>query len=539
MYAQHFGLDRALFEGGIAREEDVFLGPRQQLVIANIKIALTTRDSIATLVGSAGVGKTTLASRALRMAATRLALAWVGSAPVNADELLELLLAEFDFTPYGMGKVERLQTWRQFMTELSVTDTRLCILVEDAQAIGVEALRALGPLTAADPNGCPGANLVIMGQAGLYEYFENPALSQLKQRIRSRQRLDPLSVAEVEAYLRCRTTAAGGDYEKIFATGVGAALHCYTAGIPRVIDNVCETALSLAAARRVAQLTPADLMLVAERVYGLTPSGPVPAAAEETTQPASQGAASVAAPETNTAPITQASAAATASGPTEAEAPSQPAEPVPSPAFAASDRADEPEEDADPIANAAAADDNDDPAEGDPAEDDRAEASLPADEPERAPEVDADEAPSLPPLLTDVVAEEEIPQQELVAEGIVPEELEEEEISGEAPAYEPVTEAKPQVDLQSTLAEAKSLEDISNSMAEALFGGGEMEMLAAALDAEKPDAPSREHSGTGLSAEETSAVLQLSEDALELAAESEEAPEPDSVSAPPAIEAAS
>ena len=247
MYPRHFGLERSLFKGGIARGEEVFLGPRQQLITANLKIALTTRDSIVTLTGNLGVGKTTIAAQALRMNATRLALAWVGNAPLNRDELLELLLAEFEFTPFGMRRIERLHTWRQYLTELSVTDTRICILVENAQVAGLEVLQALQSLTAADPNGCPGANLVLMGQSGLHQLLETPDLAQLKQRTRSRQRLDPLNPEEVKEYLRHRTAAAGGEFETIFAPEAAAAFHRYSGGVPRVINNLCETVLTLAA----------------------------------------------------------------------------------------------------------------------------------------------------------------------------------------------------------------------------------------------------------------------------------------------------
>ena len=49
MYTQHFGLYKAVFEGGIAQNDDLFLGQRQQRVAANLKIGLTMRDAVVTL----------------------------------------------------------------------------------------------------------------------------------------------------------------------------------------------------------------------------------------------------------------------------------------------------------------------------------------------------------------------------------------------------------------------------------------------------------------------------------------------------------
>ena len=124
MYTEHFGLERAVFDGGIAQSSDLFLGKRQQLIATNLKIGLSTRDSVVTLTGSLGVGKTTLAAQALRITATRMAQTWIGSTSLTPDEMLETLLAGFELEPYDMGRVQRIQTWRQFMGEMSATDKR-------------------------------------------------------------------------------------------------------------------------------------------------------------------------------------------------------------------------------------------------------------------------------------------------------------------------------------------------------------------------------------------------------------------------------
>ncbi len=325
MYTQHFGLEKPVFDGGIAQHDDLFLGPRQQRVAANLKIGLTTRDSVVTLTGSLGVGKTTIAAQALRITSTRLAQTWVGNTPLAPEEMLELLLAGFELDPYDMGRVQRLHTWRQFVGEMSATDTRVCILVENALALGREGLQTLEALTAADPNDCPGANLVLMGSAELKELLDEPGLAPLKQRIRSNQKLDPMTPEEVEQYLRHRVTYAGGDYDKMFAPGAVAMMHCFSAGIPRVINNVCETALIVAATRKAAQLTPDTVQRVAETVYKLAPSGQLPEAAAAS---APQAAPAAADEQSAAEPVLPAEAAPEVAPPAAVEPPAE--EPAPS-----------------------------------------------------------------------------------------------------------------------------------------------------------------------------------------------------------------
>ena len=103
-----------------------------------------------------------------------------------------------------------------------------------------------------------------------------PGLARLRQRIRSRQRLEPMTAEEVEQYLKFRVTVAGGDYDTLFAPGTAAMVHRCSVGIPRLINNICETALVVAAMRNAKQLTPETVRHVAETACGLRLSAPAP-----------------------------------------------------------------------------------------------------------------------------------------------------------------------------------------------------------------------------------------------------------------------
>jgi type II secretory pathway predicted ATPase ExeA len=278
MYEALFGMQGRPFDSGIMHDVDVFLGRQQDTAIGRFKVALASPDAIVTLSGPPGVGKTTLASAAVRATSTRLAVAWLNGMPTNGTELLELLLIELGMNAHRTTRIERLQMWRQYLGELNATDSRVFVIAERTEDLAPEVLRAIDSLTAADAAGCAGANVVLLGRPGLDQVLAAPELESLRQRIRLRQRLEPFSPTELTDYLRHRIERAGGDYAKIFAADAAAAVHRYSGGVARVANNLCETALGVAAADQRPQLTAALIAEVAVDMLGLVEANGAPSA---------------------------------------------------------------------------------------------------------------------------------------------------------------------------------------------------------------------------------------------------------------------
>ncbi|HEY3516499.1 MAG TPA: AAA family ATPase [Gammaproteobacteria bacterium] len=308
MYHAHFGLQRGLFGEGIAADAAIFRAAKHDRLIAHFKLALASPSSAIVLHGSAGVGKTTLTSTALRAISTRLALAWVPGMATNSAELLELLLVELGVNTLRTTRIERLQLWRQFQGEMRATDSRLIVVVERTEDLPPEVLHALDQLTAPDAVGNPGANLVLLGHSSVHEHLAAPLLDSLRQRIRLRAELEPFTEAELQEYLRQQVAAAGGQYDRLFAAGAVAALHRYSHGVVRLANTLCESALDIAAIQQQKQLTGELVAKTAVTLLGLAEPAPV-----EQPAPAAQNAgasARASAPPVENRPAPRAAAAA-------------------------------------------------------------------------------------------------------------------------------------------------------------------------------------------------------------------------------------
>jgi general secretion pathway protein A len=84
--------------------------------------------------------------------------------------------------------------------------------------------------------------LVLTGQPELSDKLNLPELEQFAQRIGVEYHLRALSYPETQKYIEHRMEVAGADH-KIFTNEACAAIFCYSEGVPRRINNLCDFAL--------------------------------------------------------------------------------------------------------------------------------------------------------------------------------------------------------------------------------------------------------------------------------------------------------
>ena len=269
MYEQHFGLKKRPFRAN-ATGTDVFVGPHIATTTAGLKKALTANDAIVTISGPAGSGKTTLVGRVLASLGTNHKTALVARMRLDSNDVLEFLLDELGIEEKPNGTIQRFALFRRHLTKLSENDERLIIAIEDGVRLGADTLAEIEALTAADAGESEGASILLMGDEALDALLHETPLARMQQRIRQRVKITALPVAELRGYLRHCFRLAGREFEQIFEANAAELLHHLSNGIPRIANNLVESAMTAAADQDLDKVATTLLARIAENEYGLS-----------------------------------------------------------------------------------------------------------------------------------------------------------------------------------------------------------------------------------------------------------------------------
>jgi type II secretory pathway predicted ATPase ExeA len=223
--------------------------------VANIKFALANKDSFVIITGEIGVGKTTILNSVLATLDNTIVMARITHTSLSPTELLQAVLLTFDLPIENDSKVLLFDRIRQFLLEQYAKGKHVVIAVDEAQNLGSLALEELRLLTCIEADTKELLTVVLMGQPALSDLINSEALHNLRQRTRLRQHLWRLNFDETIEYLRHRLSVAGGDYEKIFEHDAAQLIHDVTLGTPRLINTLCDTAMTAVALRETGSVT--------------------------------------------------------------------------------------------------------------------------------------------------------------------------------------------------------------------------------------------------------------------------------------------
>jgi len=246
MYTEYWRLKEKPFENSLDMNF-VYMSDQHKEALARLLYTVEERKNCAVLSGDHGTGKTLVR----QMFVSRLsgvgsfAIAVIENPLVGIDAMLSDIQTQISGKPAefsSRGAVMR--ELRDVFLSKSAGGFHNLVLIDDGQLLDdlktVEQLRLLMNLY--DNKGQSLVTMIFFGQSNMLKTMK--ASPALLQNISSRWVLNPLTAEQTRDYITHRLSVAGGN-GWIIGDDAVEAIHEYTGGIARLINNVADLALYL------------------------------------------------------------------------------------------------------------------------------------------------------------------------------------------------------------------------------------------------------------------------------------------------------
>jgi type II secretory pathway predicted ATPase ExeA len=221
----------------------LFLSKHHARAKAYMESTIWFTDGFVVITGEIGSGKTTLIESFLRELDKDVVVAQINQTQISPLGFLQGLLVQFGFSPFKMNKAELLATINSFLIEQYAAGRKVVLVIDEAQNLSNRVLEEVRLLSGVETTKDKTLRIILAGQPELGDKLDAPEMVQLKQRVRLRFHLTPLSREDCSAYILHRLAIAGGEGRTIFSDAALALVHRYTGGVPRLINTLCDTAM--------------------------------------------------------------------------------------------------------------------------------------------------------------------------------------------------------------------------------------------------------------------------------------------------------
>ena len=141
-----------------------------------------------------------------------------------------------------------------FRTE--VHDSKFYLIIDDAHELDVETLTRLKHLSSFNHNGFFPFVMVFVAHPSFLRGLQTPALNSLNQRIKRRYQLARFSFEDTKNYIYFRMLKSGAAGVPTFLEETFQKIYEFSGGVPRLINNICDTCLLIGASRELTVIPP-------------------------------------------------------------------------------------------------------------------------------------------------------------------------------------------------------------------------------------------------------------------------------------------
>jgi general secretion pathway protein A len=242
VYLDYYGLTQPPFEI-TPNPKFLFYSAKHREAFNHLLYGISARKGFVQLTGEVGAGKTTICRALLEQLNGQYETALILNPAMDADHLIKAIAMEFGLSVSGLDRLEILSKLNLFLLDLVEKQRVAVLIIDEAQNLTDELLEQVRLLSNLETDDRKLLQIVLLGQPELRDRLNNPRLRQLRQRITVRYHLRPLSRREIGQYVQHRLQVSGGNGRPQFTGPALWRVFKYSAGVPRLVNAVCDKAL--------------------------------------------------------------------------------------------------------------------------------------------------------------------------------------------------------------------------------------------------------------------------------------------------------
>jgi general secretion pathway protein A len=259
MYESYFHLTHRPFAAPPAAERYIPTESLEQSRTTLVRV-VERAEGPGLVIGSAGTGKSLLCQLLAQHFRGKFAVATLAAARLSTRRaLLQNILFELKLPYRDMDESELRLSLIDHLEPRDSGLSGLLLLVDEAHTLPLRLLEEVRLITNLVRDGEPLVRLILAGGMQLEERLASPKLESFQQRIAARCYLHPMGRDETIYYVQEQLKRAGAPAEGLFTADALRAIHTASDGVPRLVNQLCDHALMLAALGGHTQLDAAGI----------------------------------------------------------------------------------------------------------------------------------------------------------------------------------------------------------------------------------------------------------------------------------------
>lgn len=230
-------------------QEELFWGSPQRRAIALLRSGVESGRGLLCFLGARGTGKTSVLIALARQVEERAPISFIWK-PLGVEELAKKLVQDFSVPNAGSGRIEQMAALREFLFRRCQEQLASpIVLVDNAEAMPTATLEEVRLLNNIETDTRKAVQIILSGREELEARLLAPELRQLRQRLGTISRLEPLNFEDTCEYIEFRLRQASPVPQSLFTREALYLLWRECGGVLSEMHRAGRLALELAEAR--------------------------------------------------------------------------------------------------------------------------------------------------------------------------------------------------------------------------------------------------------------------------------------------------